>query len=253
METPCPDTSMVEENQENDNDSIEELDGFQLKAVVKDAGQVGSVVSVSYCRCETSPACDNLVAVLARNHLTVYDDFHWGDHVAIVAQYVDEGATLVSMAWIPGDSGSERHRWSPRIALAKSDGRIEIVSIVDSKVVSRMEIGEDVAEIAAPWTWGSSGQELLAVRSTQGRVMVWDISRKECVGSVCEDASAVACASDGNALYVARQDGSVQMHDTTSLPLKEGSRVLGCGGDDIVRNIVRTVMRVLVMCVCVCV
>lgn len=246
MDTPCHDTTMLEENQENDfeqnRSTKEEIGGFQLKAVVKDGGQVGPVLSVSYCRCETSPSCDNLVAVLASNHLTVYDDFHWGDHVAIVAQYVDEGATMVCMAWIPGDSVSERHRRSPRIAVAKSDGTVEIVSIIDSKVVSRMEIGEDVAEIAAPGTWGSHGLELLAVRSAQGRVVLWDVRRNECVGRVCEDASAVACASDGNSLFVARQDGSVQMY---SMPFKDSYQVLGCSGDDIVKKIVR-----VHMCVC---
>lgn len=252
MDTPCHDTAMLEENQENDceqNNSTkeEEVGGFQLKAVVKDGGQVGPVLSVSYCHCETSPACDNLVAVLACNHLTVYDDFHWGDHVAIVAQYVDEGATMVCMAWIPGDLASERHRMSPRIAVAKSDGSVEIVSIIDSKVVSRMEIGEDVAEIAAPGTWGTNGQELLAVRSTQGRVVLWDGSRNECVGRVCEDASAVAWARDGDALFVARQDGSVHMY---SMPLKESYQVLGCSGDEIVKKLVRVLVCMVLLWSC---
>ena len=93
---------------------ISKLAEYKLRSVVKDQ-RVQPALHAAYCNIKTAVPCANLLLVLTNSTLTIYDDFHMGDHVAIVAQYVHEDAegeektSLVSAAWIPGALDSEKN------------------------------------------------------------------------------------------------------------------------------------------------
>jgi hypothetical protein len=191
--------------------------GYQLKAVVKDT-QAGSAIDASYCRCRTDPVCDNLLAVLTEKMLTVYDDFHMGDHVCVVAQYVHPTGTddaspqsrLVAMTWLPGAMDSEMHRYSPRVALVMSDGSVAVVSIVDSMITSVIQTNASVVAIEAPSSWDGCVGEYVALLDEDGIVSLWDIASGVCVvSSVGSEKVSMAFSEGGEFLLVANRHGGV--------------------------------------------
>ena len=115
---------------------------YKLKSVVKDT-RVQPALHAQYCYIKTALSCSNLLLVLTSNTLTIYDDFHMGDHVAIVAQYVhedtEEQTTMVSATWMPGAATSEIHSGSPRILLALSNGSLAVVDIVESQITQMFD------------------------------------------------------------------------------------------------------------------
>ncbi len=183
---------------------------FQLKAVLKDQ-KGGEVLSAGYCNVETDPVCDNLLAVVSEKMLTIYDDFHKGDHVAVVAQYVhpeEDMSHIQACAWIPGSLDSEMHRKSPRIALLLSDGRIAVVNIVESKVTCVVETGvvHRSPSLLAPATWDHcDGRERVVLfDAAVGDVYFVDIGSETGVLRVNDSASDVAVCPRGDAVLVAQ-------------------------------------------------
>lgn len=185
---------------------------FQLKAVLKDQ-KGGRVISASYCHVETNPACHNLLAVVSARMLTIYDDFHMGHHVSVVAQYVhpeDDSSTIQACVWIPGSVDSEMHRASPRLALLLSDGRVAVVSIIESKVTHIIETGLSCSapRLVAPSTWEyCNGSEYLVIFDpSSGNIYVVDIRSQHGARRVCGSARAVSISHSGDAIYVVRNN-----------------------------------------------
>lgn len=189
---------------------------FQLKAVLKDQ-KGGEVISASYCGIASEPLCDNLLAVVSERMLTIYDDFHMGDHVAVVAQYVhpeEDMRHIQACAWIPGSLSSEMHRTSPRIALLLSDGTLSVVDIVESKVTHVVETGLAYGApcLYAPCTWDHCGgsEHVVLFDPAVGDVCVVDIVTKK-VTVVSSSASAIAVSQEGDAVVVARDGGILRV------------------------------------------
>jgi hypothetical protein len=194
---------------------------YTLKAVVKDT-RVQPALHAAYCHVKTSCPCSNLLLVLTSNTLTIYDDFHMGEHVAIVAQYVhedeEEKSTMVSAAWIPGAVDSEVHSGSPRILLALSNGNLAVVDIVESKVTQMFNMGgafdaSGYVLLAAPEAW-VDGKEHVCVLGGNAVASVWNVAKEEKVASIEKAVSAVAYV-DGTlvAAYGLSAGGGVGMHD----------------------------------------
>ena len=197
---------------------------YQLKAVVKDT-QAGSAIDASYCGCKTDPMCDNLLAVLTEKMLTVYDDFHMGDHVSVVAQYLHPTVTgttpqsrLVAMTWLPGSMDSEMHRYSPRIGLVMSDGSVAVVSIVDSMITSVIQTTMSVVAIEAPSSWDGCGGEYVALLHEDGTISLWDIASGVCVvSSVGSEKVAMAFSEGVEFLLVSSRHGMVEKVDVPTM------------------------------------
>lgn len=205
---------------------------FQLKAVLKDQ-KGGEVLFAEYCRVDTEPVCDNLLAVVSERMLTIYDDFHMGDHVAVVAQYVhpeEDMGHIQACAWIPGSLDSEMHRKSPRIALLLSDGRIAVLSIVESKVTRIVETGivHGSPCLLAPATWDHCGgrEHVVLFDSSAGTVYFVDIASDACVMHVSDSASAVAVAPRGDAVLVAQQSDILRVDLQGQEPSRENVNIV---------------------------
>jgi hypothetical protein len=213
-------------------------DEYQLKAVVKDQ-RTQPVLSAAYCTIRTAPDCSNLLMVLTSNSLTVYDDFHMGDHVAVVAQYVHEDAeeetTLVSAAWMPGSLESELHKNSPRILLALSNGSLAVVDIIESRITQLFKLDGSVGDsfahasgrvlVAAPEVW-ADGKEYVCVLVGDQIATVWDLKKEEEIFAIPKSVSAVAYV--GGKLLAARVGGGVDWYDMGG---KESGSL--CEGQDI--------------------
>lgn len=196
---------------------VDEEKKFQLKAVLKDQ-KGGDVLSAQYCSVETEPVCDNLLAVVSERMLTIYDDFHMGDHVAVVAQYVhpeEDMGHIQACAWIPGSLDSGMHRKSPRIVLLLSDGRLAVVSIVESKVTHVVETGIVCSApcLLAPARWDHCGgrEHVVLFDSSTGDVSLVDIGSNAGVVRVSGSVSAAAISPRGDAVLVAQEGGLLRV------------------------------------------
>lgn len=199
---------------------------YKLKAVLKDT-RVQPALHAQYCHISTAVPSSNLLLVLCANVLTIFDDFHMGDHVAIVAQYVHEDAeeqtTMVSATWIPGAVSSEVHSGSPRILLALSNGSLAVVDIIESQVTQMFDGGFDGSGyvlLAAPEAW-EGGKEHVCVLGGNSEASVWDVANEERVSTIEKAVSAVAYV-DGAlvAAYEASAGGGVGRYDVDGKALE---------------------------------
>ena len=194
---------------------------YKLRAVVKDP-RMEPALHAAYCHVKTSIPCSNLLLVLTKSTLTIYDDFHMGDHVAIVAQYVheveegEEKTTLVSATWIPGAVDSEKNAGSARILLALSNGSLAVVDIIESRITQMFDGAFDASGyvlLAAPEAW-VDGKEHVCVLGGDEVASVWNVAREERVGAIEKAVSAMAYAK-GTLLvaYTASAGGGIGRHD----------------------------------------
>lgn len=197
------------------------IDEYKLRSVVKDQ-RVQPALHAAYCHINTAVPCGNLLLVLTESTLTIYDDFHKGDHVAIVAQYVhedevgEEKTSLVSAAWMPGALDSEKNAGSARILLALSNGSLAVVDIIESKITQMFDGAFDASGyvlMSAPSEW-VDGKEHVCVLGGDAKASVWNVAKEARVASIDKAVSAVAYV-DGMlvAAYGASAGGGVGVHD----------------------------------------
>lgn len=225
---------------------------YQLQAVLKDQ-KAGRVLSASYCDVETVPSCNNLLAVVSERMLTIYDDFHMGEYVAVVAQYVhpeEDLSRIQACTWIPGSRHSELHSKSPRLALLLSDGRVAVVSIIDSKVTHVIETGLSQCGanpcLLAPPSWDhcSGGERLIVFDSSAGNVYVVDGTpgHKGVLG-VCDSARAVAMSKRGDAVLVAKDEGILRL-DMDGREYQDGMQKLPTSSSSSSSSMIRGIVPV---------
>ena len=171
-------------------------------------------------------ACGNMFATLGGSFATVYDDEHFGDHVAVLVQFHNEktaytaGGALTAMAWLD-PSGFTQHEFGDALlAVAGGDDRaIQIVSVAESRVVKLMKghDGSDVLALSAGTsvpsasTPGRPRPELLVSLSRDGTAIVWNWRTEErLVTYSCGDAITVAVKPDGCGMFTGHKDGKVR-------------------------------------------
>ena len=209
---------------------ISKLAEYKLRSVVKDQ-RVQPALHAAYCNIKTAVPCANLLLVLTNSTLTIYDDFHMGDHVAIVAQYVHEDAegeektSLVSAAWIPGALDSEKNAGSARILLALSNGSLAVVDIIESKIPQMFDAAFDASGyvlLAAPDAW-VDGKEHVCVLSGDAQASVWNLAKEVRVASIDKPVSAVAYIHDTLVTaYGEGAGGGIGVHDADGKELGGG-------------------------------
>lgn len=209
---------------------ISKFDEYKLRSVVKDQ-RVQPALHAAYCHIDTAVPCGNLLLVLTKSTLTVYDDFHKGDHVAIVAQYVhedeegEEKTSLVSAAWMPGALDSEKNAGSARILLALSNGSLAVVDIIESKITQMFDGAFDASGyvlLATPDAW-VDGKEHVCVLGGDAQASVWNVAKEARVASIDKPVSAVAYVdSTLVTAYSGSAGGSVGVHDVDGKELAGG-------------------------------
>ena len=98
----------------------------------------------------------NLFATCGGDFATVYDDEHFGEHVAVVAQFKNEatrhtaGGELTAVAWVDA-RGFTRHEFGDALLAVGGgdDNAVQIFSVAEARVV-RMLKGHVGAVVAPP-------------------------------------------------------------------------------------------------------
>lgn len=177
---------------------------FRLKAVVKES-HGAPIVGTVFCKPAQSEMCTNLLATVGGNQLTIYDDSHMGENFAVVAHYVHEStqgasADLVAVAWVPIPRAKRLNSHEgPKIAVATSEGAINIISIVESQVVASLQSKtKDILSIMACEC--SNEQVFLLVLMKSGKLDVWDIGDGHLAAEILLDANSMSLLTDDEIL-----------------------------------------------------
>ena len=169
--------------------------------------------------------CGNLFATVGGDFATVYDDEHFGEHVAVVAQFKNEktnhsaGGELTAVVWVDA-RGFTRHEFGDALLAVGGgdDNAVQIFSVAEARVVRMLKghVGAVVA-LAAGARDGETqknqvqdGASRLAVLDSNGTVTVWNwrTARVVCAFEA-GDAIALEMPADGNVVFTGHADGDV--------------------------------------------
>ena len=164
----------------------------------------------------------NLFATCGGDFATVYDDEHFGDHVAMVAQFKNEktnhtaGGELTAVVWVDAH-GFTRHEFGDALLAVGGgdDNVVQIFSVAEARVVRMLKghAGAIVA-LAAGASGDSAGADAgasrLAVLDANGTVTVWNWRTAQVI-CVFEagDAIALEMPAEGDVVFTGHADGDV--------------------------------------------
>ena len=192
----------------------------------------------------------NLFATCGGDFATVYDDEHFGDHVAMVAQFKNEktnhtaGGELTAVVWVDAH-GFTRHEFGDALLAVGGgdDNVVQIFSVAEARVVRMLKghVGTIVA-LAAGARDGETkkkqdGASRLAVLDSNGTVTVWNwrTAQVMCVFEA-GDAVAVEMPAGGDVVFTGHADGGVlawpvnAAASASDVPRRDGA-VLGTAGN----------------------
>lgn len=194
------------------------LADLKLKTVVKEShGKEVTCLAFN----TVQPTASNLFLTVGGNQATVYDDAHLGRHISVVIHYVNEkteyieGGELYVGCWINCSPWTVHPHGDACIAVAGSEPIIQIISVVEARVIKILRGGhnEAIVDLSA----NSDGPfSLLASLDRSGCVTVWNVTRGDewQKGSITRtDATAVALAPDGSTLAIGTSTGNVFLFD----------------------------------------
>jgi len=165
----------------------------------------------------------NLFATCGGDFATVYDDEHFGEHVAVVAQFKNEatrhtaGGELTAVAWVDA-RGFTRHEFGDALLAVGGgdDNAVQIFSVAEARVVRMLKghVGTIVA-LAAGARDGETkkkqdGASRLAVLDSNGTVTVWNWRTAQVVCAFkAGDAIALEMPDEGDVVITGHADGDV--------------------------------------------
>ncbi|KDD72563.1 hypothetical protein H632_c3188p0 [Helicosporidium sp. ATCC 50920] len=187
------------------------LENLRLKTVIKES-HGSDVVALAF---HPHPSLRTLLATAGGDQATVYDDAYLGAHVSAVVQWTNEptpfclGGELCSLCWLPRSHRSRppgecpprpgtlhMHPDGDALLLAGSRaGEVALLSVAEGRVmgVLRAHEGSAVAELAA---LRLGGRSLLASRSEEGQVRLWDLESGRLLDACHEPAAASMVGGD---------------------------------------------------------
>jgi WD40 repeat protein len=167
----------------------------------------------------------NLFATCGGDFATVYDDEHFGDHVAVVAQFKNEktkhsaGGELTAVAWVDA-RGFTGHEFGDALLAVGggNDNAVQIFSVAEARVVRMLKghVGSVVALAAgaaassADADTSAVGASRLAVLDSNGTVTVWNWRTAQVVCAFkAGDAIALEMPDEGDVVITGHADGDV--------------------------------------------
>ena len=164
--------------------------------------------------------CGNLFATVGGDFATVYDDEHFGDHVAVVCQFKNEatahtkGGDLTATCWVDPVGYTTHELGDATLAVAGGDDNaVQVISVADGRVVSLMK-GHSAAILAvAAGHSGSDGSrpERLVSLDANGVAVVWNWRTQAKLGEFnVGDAISLAVKPDGCGVYTGHKGGFVK-------------------------------------------
>ena len=162
--------------------------------------------------------CGNLFATLAGDFATVYDDEHFGDHVAVVCQFKNEatdhtkGGDLTAVCWVDPSGYTAHELGDATLAVAGGDDNaVQVISVADGRVVSLMKgHTSSILAIAAGSSEGKHPERLVSLDAA-GNAVVWNWRTQAKLGAFqVGDAIALAVKHDGSGVYTGHKGGFVK-------------------------------------------
>jgi len=169
-------------------------------------------------------ACGNLFATVGGKTLTVYDDEHFGEHAAVVAQYAhettehQEGGEITAMCWVRWSVDKENanvrrraHEFGDAVlAIGDEHGFVSVISVAENRVVARIKAHASAVRDMD----GARGRDGFIVSiGDDGMLKAWDVfggeEEGECAGTFqVGDACSVACHADGALAVTGHRSGA---------------------------------------------
>jgi WD40 repeat protein len=213
---------------ERDAVKRETLRALKLKTVIRENHGRAYTTRVEFARGTTR--ISNLYATCGGKTATVYDDEHFGDHTAIVAQYVHEttehqvGGEITCVCWARNEGEKENeattttrrregeHEFGDAIlTVGDEHGWISVISVAENRVVARLNAhpGSKVRDMDS----ACARDGFVVSVGDDGFLKAWDIfggpdGEGECVGTFdVGNAVSVACDANGTFVVIGHADG----------------------------------------------
>ena len=194
-----------------------------IKSITKEQTTDRSVSALQFNHVPGSN-CGNLFATCAADFATVYDDEHFGDHIAVVVQFKNEktahvaGGDLTALAWLDGRGFSTHEFGDALLAVGGGDDNVvQVISIAEGRVVKLLKgHGGRILALAAGYAVAPSGDapsrpEIVVALSSDGVATAWNWREETKVAALaCPDAISLALTPDGTRAFIGHKDGSVR-------------------------------------------
>ena len=162
--------------------------------------------------------CGNLFATIGGDFATVYDDEHFGDHVAVVCQFKNEatdhtkGGDLTAVCWVDPSGYTAHELGDATLAVAGGDDNaVQVISFADGRVVSLMKGHTcSILAVAAGSSEGGHPERLVSLDAA-GNAVVWNWRTQAKLGAFqVGDAISLAVNPDGSGVYTGHKGGFVK-------------------------------------------
>ncbi|CAL6333397.1 unnamed protein product [Bathycoccus prasinos] len=135
--------------------------------------------------------CSNLFASVGADMLTVYDDNHFGDHVALVCQFKNtenlkaktKGGPLYCLSWVDAKR-SEHEQGDALIAVAGEDMVVSIVSVSESAVVQILRGGHAKAPITGLATNKNLSDIVVSLSEEEQKICMWSLKENRVIAEI---------------------------------------------------------------------
>ncbi|CAL6336941.1 unnamed protein product [Bathycoccus prasinos] len=135
--------------------------------------------------------CSNLFASVGSDVLTVYDDNHFGDHVALVCQFKNtenikaktKGGPLYCLSWVDAKR-SEHEQGDALIAVAGEDMVVSIVSVSESAVVQILRGGHAKAPITGLATNKNLSDIVVSLSEEEQKICMWSLKENRVIAEI---------------------------------------------------------------------
>jgi len=135
--------------------------------------------------------CSNLFASVGADVLTVYDDNHFGDHVALVCQFKNtenlkaktKGGPLYCLSWVDAKR-SEHEQGDALIAVAGEDMVVSIVSVSESAVVQILRGGHAKAPITGLATNKNLSDIVVSLSEEEQKICMWSLKENRVIAEI---------------------------------------------------------------------
>lgn len=135
--------------------------------------------------------CSNLFASVGSDVLTVYDDNHFGDHVALVCQFKNtenmkaktKGGPLYCLSWVDAKK-REHEQGDALIAVAGEDMVVSIVSVSESAVVQILRGGHAKAPITGLATNKNLSDIVVSLSEEEQKICMWSLKENTVIAEI---------------------------------------------------------------------
>ena len=135
--------------------------------------------------------CSNFFASVGADMLTVYDDNHFGDHVALVCQFKNtenlkaktKGGPLYCLSWVDAKR-SEHEQGDALIAVAGEDMVVSIVSVSESAVVQILRGGHCKAPITGLATNKNLSDIVVSLSEEEQKICMWSLKENRVIAEI---------------------------------------------------------------------